>query len=181
MKEYGIDAMKYRKSTHLAGCDVDTMVAEKGKCILTIKEAYYSQAEIVNGKKKGEVVNGKVVDGYFLNFEEDVKTMMVNSVNRKSIIKIVKTLKNCTSVESRNIANWVGVQIELYFDENVKFGDEVTGGFRVKPFPVVKEKKPMQDDKLTDAINAVKDGKYTLEQIKKSYTLTPEQEKQFKL
>jgi hypothetical protein len=40
-KQYDLDCMKFRKSTHLAGVDVDTIVAEKGQCILTIKEAYY--------------------------------------------------------------------------------------------------------------------------------------------
>lgn len=31
MKETGIDCMKYRKSTHLAGVDVEMIIAEKGK------------------------------------------------------------------------------------------------------------------------------------------------------
>ena len=39
MKENNIDCMKYRKSTHLAGVDVETIVDDKGSCILTIKEA----------------------------------------------------------------------------------------------------------------------------------------------
>lgn len=32
MKETGIDCMKCRKSTHLAGVEVEMIIAEKGKC-----------------------------------------------------------------------------------------------------------------------------------------------------
>ena len=32
MKETGIDFMKCRKSTHLAGVEVEMIIAEKGKC-----------------------------------------------------------------------------------------------------------------------------------------------------
>ena len=39
--ERNIDAMKYRKSTHLAGVDVEMIIAEKGECILTIKAKMY--------------------------------------------------------------------------------------------------------------------------------------------
>jgi hypothetical protein len=63
-KETNIDCMKYRKSTHLAGVDVEMMIAEKGKCILTIKEAYYNTGVDVSGNK---------TDGYFIEFTENVK------------------------------------------------------------------------------------------------------------
>ena len=72
MKEHGIDAMKYRKHTHLAGVDVSIIASEKGKCLLTIKDAYYS---------KGVDVSGNRTDGYFLEFVEDVMDMVVNSSN----------------------------------------------------------------------------------------------------
>jgi hypothetical protein len=132
MKETNIDCMKYRKSTHLAGVDVETIIAEKGNCILTIKEAYYSISEMVNGRKVGVEMNGKIVDGYYIHFLEDVKPMSVNSTNRKTISSIVKTLKNISSQESRNLSNWIGVKIELYFDEKVVMKGEVVGGIRVK-------------------------------------------------
>ena len=84
MKEREIDCMKYRKSTHLAGVDVETIIDEKGSCVLTIKDAYYD---------KGVSVSGNRTDGYFLEFQEDIKPMVVNSVNRKTIANIVKILK----------------------------------------------------------------------------------------
>tara|TARA_B110000503_G_scaffold14919_1_gene20522 strand:- start:2880 stop:3398 length:519 start_codon:yes stop_codon:yes gene_type:complete len=172
MKEHGIDSMKYRKSTHIAGVDVEAIVDDKGQCILTIKDAFYQKNVDVSGNK---------TDGYFLEFEEDIKPMVVNSTNRKAIANLVQKQTNCTPSESRKINRWVGIQIELYFDPTVKMMGQVTGGIKVKPMPVVKELKPMPADKLKDAITAVKDGKYTIEQIKKTYALTVEQEKQFKL
>jgi hypothetical protein len=121
-KEKNIDCMKYRKSTHLAGIDVEAIIAEKGNCILTIKETYFA---------KGIDVSGNKTDGYFVEFEEDVKPLVLNSTNRKSISDIVKSLKNCTPLESRNIGNWTGLKIELTFDANVKMMGKVTGGVRV--------------------------------------------------
>jgi len=122
MKEFGIDSMKYRKSTHLAGVDVETIVSEKGICKLIIKNSYYDTNVDVSGNK---------TDGYFIEFDNQ-KPMMVNSGNRKQIARIYKDLKKCTPKESRNIANWIGLEIELYFDENVKMMGKKTGGIKVK-------------------------------------------------
>ena len=121
--ERNIDCMKYRKSTHLAGVDVDIIIAEKGKCILNIKDAYFGRGVNVSGNKS---------DGYFLEFVEDVKPMMVNSGNRKIISKIAKEQKGLSDTESRNIGNWIGLTIELYFDPSVKMMSKVTGGTKVK-------------------------------------------------
>jgi len=135
MKEKNIDCMKYRKSTHLAGIDVETIISEKGKCVLTIKDAYYD---------KNVDVSGNNTDGYFLEFVEGVKPMVVNSTNRKVISKIIKIKSKCTSSESRNIGNWVGLKIELIFDENVKMMGKITGGIKVSPIspiPEISDKK----------------------------------------
>jgi hypothetical protein len=124
MKETAIDSMKYRKSTHLAGIDVEAIVEEKGSCILTIKEAYYDTNVDVSGNKK---------NGYFIDFEEPVKPMVANSGNRKLINDIVKDKLGCTSAESRMLPNWKGLQIDLFFDPTVKMMGKVTGGIKVKP------------------------------------------------
>ena len=146
MIEIDVDSMKYRKSTHLAGIDVETIISEKGICELTISKAYYSKSEIINGKKVGISVCGKIIDGYFIEFEEDVKPMMANSVNRKQIAKIYKDLHKCAPVDSRKISNWIGLKIELIFDETVKMKGEVTGGIRVKyklPVNTASDEKPL--------------------------------------
>ena len=136
-KEREIDCMKYRKSTHLAGIDVETIIAEKGSCILTIKDAYYEKNVDVSGNK---------TDGYFIEFVEGVKPMVANSINRKTISSIVKTLTGCTSADSRNIGNWKGTKLELIFDENVKMMGKVTGGIRVSPI------SPIPDISDTNAL-----------------------------
>ena len=123
-KETDVDCMKYRKSTHIAGVDVEMMIADKGNCNLTIKEAYYDTNVDVSGNK---------TDGYFLEFVEDIKPMVVNSTNRKTIASIVKIKNNCTASESRNVGNWKGILIELVFDASVKMMGKVTGGIRIAP------------------------------------------------
>lgn len=122
--ETHIDSMKYRKSTHLAGIDVESFCLEKGNCILTIKKAFYDINVDVSGNK---------TNGYFLEFEEDVKNMVVNSGNRKVINEIVKQEKSLPSPENRQINNWAGIKIDLFFDPTVKMMGAVTGGIKVKP------------------------------------------------
>jgi hypothetical protein len=166
MKQENIDCMKYRKSTHIAGIDVETIITEKGKCVLTIKEAYYSTGVDVSGNK---------TDGYFLEFVEGVKPMVVNSGNRKKIADIVKELKKLTSIESRNIGNWIGVQIELFFDPSIKFGKEVKGGIVVKPKVVIKEKQPITDERFNTALEAIKSGKFDKDKLVSDFMLTSTQ------
>jgi len=124
MKETNIDSMKYRKSTHLAGIDVETIISEKGNCVLTIKEAYYDTNVDVSGNK---------TNGYFIDFVEPIKPMVANSGNRKIIGNIVKELKKCTATESRQLPNWTDMKIELIFDPTVKMMGQVVGGIKVVP------------------------------------------------
>lgn len=165
-KETNIDCMKYRKSTHLAGIDVETIVTEKGNCILTIKEAYYATGVDVSGNK---------TDGYFLEFVEGVKPMVVNSVNRKTITAIVKALKNCSSAEARNIGNWAGIQIDLGFDESVKMMGKQVGGIRVKPTQLKPTKQAIPSDRFEKAVEAIKSGKFDKDKLATDYILTTEQ------
>lgn len=163
-KEYAIDAMKYRKSTHLAGVDVETIIAEKGQCIRTIKEAWY---------EKGADVSGNKTDGYFVTFEEGGLPMLLNSTNRKVIAQLVKSVKNMTPTESRNIGNWKGMVIELTFDANVKMMGQVVGGIRVKPISPVK-KAEISD---ANALSVLSKSK-TLEELKANWEkLTDEERK----
>ena len=152
--------MKYRKSTHLAGVDVETIIDDKGKCILTIKDAYYD---------KGVDVSGNKTDGYFLTFVEGVKPMLVNSINRKTIANIVKITNNCTPQESRNIGNWVGLKIELIFDPNVKMMGAIVGGIRIAP------KSPIPTISDANAIAVLKASK-TLEEVQANWGKLSKQE-----
>jgi len=162
-----IDCMKFRKSTHLASVDVEAIIAEKGSCELTIKLAFYD---------KGVDVSGNKTDGYFLKFEEPFKDMVVNSGNRKKIAGMIKAIRNCTSVESRNIGNWKGLKIRLIVDENVKMMGQVVGGIVVDKNYVQKAKPELivGTDAFNQAKAAVEAGTYDLAKLKVYYTVSAE-------
>jgi len=143
-KQFNIDCMKYRKSTHLAGVDVEMIISDKGKCNLTIKEAYYDRGVDVSGNK---------TDGYFIDFVEDVKPMVVNSGKKKTISHIVKMKDKCSAMESRNTGNWKGISIELIFDPNVKMMGQVVGGIKVSPKSPIPE---VNDVKALELMNSSK-------------------------
>lgn len=165
-KETNIDCMKYRKSTHLSGIDVETMISEKKDCILTIKQVFYDTNVEVSGNK---------TSGYFCEFKENVKPMVLNSGNRKIITKIVKYTKNLSDVESRNIGNWSDIQLELYFDSTVKMMGAITGGIKVYekyPLPIL-----LSDSKQFDNCKiAIEKNGYTIEQIRQKYQVSNEVE-----
>jgi len=162
MKEHGIDAMKYRKHTHLAGVDVSIIASEKGKCLLTIKDAYYS---------KGVDVSGNRTDGYFLEFVEDVMDMVVNSSNRKQISQNLVLEKGLSLVDSRNIGNWIGYKIELYHDETIRMMGKIVGGIRVRGFKALPNLEPNTPN-FEAVKKALQGGNYTIEQVKTKYNVT---------
>ena len=167
MREENIDCMKYRKSTHLAGCDIETIIQEKGNCILTIKIAFYDTVD----------VNGRMSEGYYIDFIEDVKQFKVNSTNRKSIAKILKEQYKLDSVSSRNIGNWANLKIELLFDPTVKMKGEVTGGIRISEKAIVLPILEKDTKLFNQCKNAILSNTYTIEQIKSKYQVTEEIEK----
>ena len=159
--------MKYRKHTHLAGVDVSIITSEKGKCLLTIKDAYYS---------KGIDVSGNKTDGYFLEFEEDVMDMVVNSSNRKQISQNLILEKGLSLIDSRNIGNWIGYKVDLYHDETIKMMGKVVGGIRVKGFKILPNLEPNTPN--FDAVKKALDSKqYTIEQVKIKYNVSVEVQK----
>lgn len=165
-KETNVDCMKYRKHTHLAGVDVEAIIAEKGRCILTIREAYYARAVDVSGNK---------TDGYFIEWEEQQMPMVVNSGNRKTIAKLVKAEKGIESIEARNLINWKGMMIELFFDPNVKMMGQITGGIKVKDAPVMIVKKELTDEAFERAITAIVQGKFSKDKVLNDYLLRESQ------
>ena len=162
MKEHNIDAMKYRKHTHLAGVDVSIIASEKGKCLLTIKDAYYS---------KGVDVSGNRTDGYFLEFVEDVMDMVVNSSNRKQISQNLVLEKGLSLIDSRNIGNWIGYKIELYHDETIRMMGKIVGGIRVKGFKALPNLE-LNTPNFDAVKKALQGGNYTIDQVKTKYNVT---------
>ena len=145
-KEFNVDCMKYRKSTHLASVDVEMIIAEKGVCELTIKVAYYEEGVDVNGKKQ---------DGYFIEFNEPVKNMIANSGNRGKIAKIVALAKGMTAVESRNVGNWGGTKLRLAIDHARKLKGATVDGIDVVSDYKLNERVVVTKTKLD-----ISDGNY---------------------
>ncbi len=164
MKEHNIDAMKYRKHSHISGVDVEMITAEKGNCILTIKDAYYS---------KGVDVSGNKTDGYFLEFEEDVMDMVCNSTNRKRIANNLMIEKKITPLDSRNIGNWIGLKINLKFDPNIKMMGKVTGGIVVDSIKILPD-LIIDSDNFKAVKDAITNKGYTITQVRSKYNLSKE-------
>lgn len=168
-KEYNVDSRKYRKSTHLASADIEYIILEGNKPILTIKEAYY--AENVE-------VSGKLTDCYVCEFVENFKPMVLNSTNREIISGFAKA-NGIKPPLHYNTASWSGIKIELYVDYNSKkVGGGTTSGIRIKPIQPkieVKEKPIFTSNFFLKAYEA--GG--TIESISKSWTITEDVKKEY--
>lgn len=104
---------------------------------------------------------------YFVEKEirsgEPLKPMILNVTNSK-------TLKDIT--DSPFIDDWQNITVQVYVDPNVRFGRETMEGLRIRAIP----KKPtLADERLTKAIEKIKEGDYTVEKLKATYELTTEQ------
>ena len=159
------DWRKYRKSTHLASADLDSMETDNVSLIFTIKEVKYEQGVDVSGTKQ---------DGIFCYFVEPIKPLKLNSTNNKILAGFAKK-NGLIGKECHVIENWKGMLIELYVDRNVKMMGAITDGVRIKPIqPVLNKVLP----NFTEAnFESAKKANATIEQIKSKYTLTPEIEK----
>jgi hypothetical protein len=81
--------------------------------------------EIIKG------VGGKEELCPVMRFSEDVKPMIVNSTNFKTLRKLF---------QSPYVEDWYGKQIALYADRNVRFGGEIVEGLRIRSSqPTVQE------------------------------------------
>lgn len=96
------------------------------------------------------------------------KPMILNATNQKAITK---------ALSSPYIQDWAGKKITLYVAKVKAFGDTVDA-LRVRT-EAPNIKKPELNEahaKWAGAVKALKDGNTTIEAIKQSYLLTPENE-----
>lgn len=75
-------------------------------------------------------VGGKKEVCPVMRFKEDVKPMIVNSTNFKSLRKLFG---------SPYVEDWYDKRIALYADRNVRFGGEIVEGLRIRPQPPEEE------------------------------------------
>lgn len=92
--------------------------------VVTIKSV---ANEVVTG------ADGKKETCSVMRFTENVKPLVLNATNSKTITKLLKT---------PYIEEWQGRKIQLYIEKNVKAFGDVVDAIRVRPFlPVEKELK----------------------------------------
>ena len=86
-------------------------------------------ASVANESVTG--TDGKKETCMVMRFRENVKPMVLNATNSKTITKLFKT---------PYIEYWVGRKIQIYIQEGVKAFGEVVDALRIRPFlPVEKE------------------------------------------
>lgn len=92
------------------------------------------------------------------------KPFILNVTNSKSIAKLYGPF----------IEDWAGKQITLYAS-TTKMAGEVVECLRVRSVAPVAQRRTLTDDRLTNAIAAIKDGTFTMEQMS-AFSLTDEQQ-----
>ena len=101
---------------------------------------------------------------------QNEKPMILNRTNCKAISKIYDT---------PFIEDWAGKKITLYIAKVKAFG-EVVDALRIRPEAPKLPAMNKSSVKWTDAVNGLKNGSVTIEQIKKHYTLSAADEKAIK-
>ena len=128
--------------------------------------------EIVSAAKEN-VQNGDKREEAMVIKLKNQKPFIVNSTNAKSIAK---------ALGSPYVEDWSGKHITLYVAKIRAFGETVDA-LRVRPVaaqaPTLPDLNP-QHPKWDGAVKAVKEGKTTIEAIRKQYSLNDENEKLLK-
>lgn len=156
------------KSDHLSSADLEDLTEQGVKLIFTIKNVKQFKGVVEGGKRKGGVVvAGKNIDANIAYFVEDIKPMVLNATN-------AKTLKSFTG--SPFVNDWNNVAVELYVDSNVQMKGATTQGVRISPIqPKIKVKKEFTEANFEGA----KKANATREIIEKGYTITNEMFKKY--
>jgi len=146
------------KSDFLGSVDLEEMTDKGLELVFTITEVR---------QLKNTPVAGKKGDFNIAYFKEDIKPLVLNSTN-------AKTVKNLSG-GSIYVEDWKNVFIELYIDPNVKMKGEIVGGVRIKPTAPIKTKPVFNESNFEKA----KAASATIETIKGSYSISQEIEKKY--
>lgn len=152
---------KHEKTDFLGAVDVEEMGVNE--ISLTIDKVLYKE-ETVRGKKDWFRI------AYFK--QKGIKPMILNVTNSKAIKRVVN---------SKYLEHWENVDIVIYVKEGVRMGSEITEALRIKSvkksITEEKKKKKIDDLRFSNAIDAIKTGQFTKNEMRDRYLLTPEQEK----
>ena len=141
---------KVLKTTYLSGDEVD------GELLVTIED-YESETFFSPSTRSEE-------EHTILKIKEFKKGIILNTRKAKQIT---------TALKSKYMLDWIGKTVTLFTKREKHFGvmhDVITFKRGVRVLPTLDE----SSDKWESAKSALRDGKTTIEAIKKSYTLTSE-------
>ncbi len=151
---------KVYKSDYLCSADLEDLIEQKTPLRFIIKEVKQCYDILINGKKGNHNI------AYFV---EQIKPLVLNAGN-------ARILRSFHPEQSPIVEDWVNVKVELYIEQNVKFGKDITTGVRISPIqPMVKAKPQFTEVNFEKASKAGA----TIESIKKIYEITPETETKY--
>ena len=138
-------------------------IPENKDLILTIDSAKWEDVKNpINGKKEQKRV---------IRFKEKVKPLICNQTNAKAVIKST----GCRYMED-SVGKKIALFVSVYFDKISKEDMDVV---RVRSEPVKIANKPAlleNTENFAKAKEALSNG-YSIEDVKKKYTISPEIEK----
>jgi hypothetical protein len=149
---------KVFKSDHLGAADLEDLIESGSNLRFTIKEV---KQEI------GVKVAGKRGNHNIAFFVENIKPLVLNATNSKT----VKSFNN----QSPFVEDWSNTYVELYILNNIKFGNDIVDGVRIKLVQPTKEKPIFTEENFEKAKNAGA----TIEKVKSIYKISLEIEKKY--
>lgn len=129
--------------------------------ILTIREV---KEEMVTGS------DGKKEECMVCHFKENIKPLILNTTNSKTIEHIYQT---------PYIEDWQGKRVQLYVTPVKAFGDTVDA-IRIRPKapPDINQQKPILNESHPDwrkAVAALEEGSATIAALQKRFTIPTEE------
>ena len=113
---------KVFKSDHLGCADLEDFIEQGSNLVFTIKQVK---------QEYGAKVAGKKIDANIAYFNENIKPLVLNATNSK-------TLKKLTG--SSFVDDWSNTTIQLYIDESASLMGSRVGGVRISPKIIQKKK-----------------------------------------
>lgn len=125
------------KSDYLASIDVESIIKNNGRCILTIEKAVQHLAEDDQylSPKQQFRVNGNRGDFNIVHFVQDVKPLVANVTNSQTLWRFIDTGK----AEDESVACWQGLNIELVVDKSIEFAGNKGSTVILNQLPVIKK------------------------------------------
>lgn len=154
------------KSDYLGSADLEDFTEQGTKLVFTIRE--------VKQEKQAKVA-GKKIDANIAYFVENIKPLVLNATNSKTVKSFARTKEHPNG--SPFVEDWKNLVIELYVDDNVQMKGEKTQGVRIRPVqPVIKKEKPVF---LEANFEKAKSVNATIETIKERYIVSAEIEQKY--